>query len=99
MADASAQYRNSTPETNWLKAYYFARAAVSLVWVAAALTVGKNVPVVGNVLLFAYPAWDAIANIADLQGNGGWKKNPTRRLTWPLAARQRWLSQSLSVSA
>jgi uncharacterized membrane protein HdeD (DUF308 family) len=80
MADTSSRFRNSTSETNWLKAYYFARAAVSIVWVAAAFTVGKNVPVVGYSLLVAYPAWDAIANIADVQGNGGWKKNPTQVL-------------------
>lgn len=80
MADASFKYPNSTQETNWLKAYYFARAAVSIVWVAAALTIGKSVPAVGDALLFVYPGWDAIANIADVQSNGGLKKNPTQAL-------------------
>ena len=80
MADARSSYRNSTPQTNWLKAYYFARAAVSIVWVAATFTVGNTVPVIGNGLLVAYPAWDAIANIADVQGNGGWRKNSTQVL-------------------
>lgn len=80
MADARSRYRNSTRQINWLKAYYFARAAVSIVWVAATFTVGNTVPVIGNGLLVAYPAWDAIANIADVQGNGGWRKNPTQVL-------------------
>ena len=80
MADARSRYRNSTRQINWLKAYYFARAAVSIVWVAATFTVGNTVPVIGNGLLVAYPAWDAIANIADVQSNGGWKKNSTQVL-------------------
>lgn len=80
MTDASCKNSRSTQEKSWLKAYYFARAAFSIVWVGAALTIGKSVPAVGGVLLFVYPAWDAIANIADAQSNGGLKRNPTQVL-------------------
>jgi uncharacterized membrane protein HdeD (DUF308 family) len=64
----------------WLKSYYFTRAAVSVVWVAAAFTVGKSMPVVAGVLLLVYPAWDAAANLVDAQRNGGLMRNPTQAL-------------------
>ena len=80
MADASIKNANAAQQMSWLKTYYFARFAVAFVWVAAALTIGKSMPWVGEVLLFIYPAWDAIANIADVHGNGGMSKNPTQAL-------------------
>jgi len=64
----------------WLQAYYFTRAVVSFAWVAAAFTVGANVPQVAAGLLLAYPAWDAIANVADAQANGGLITNPSQTL-------------------
>jgi uncharacterized membrane protein HdeD (DUF308 family) len=69
------------PDANrWLKSYYFTRAAVSVVWVAAAFTIGKSMAVVAGVLLLVYPAWDAAANLVDAQCNGGLKHNPTQAL-------------------
>ena len=69
------------PDANrWLKSYYFTRAAVSVVWVAAAFTVGKSMAAVAGVLLLVYPVWDAAANLVDAQRNGGLKRNPTQAL-------------------
>lgn len=49
----------------WLKQYYFIRAAFSVLWVTAALTAGKNSFAVAAALLIIYPAWDAAANVVD----------------------------------
>ena len=66
--------------TNWLKSYYFTRAAFSIVWVAAALTVATTLSVVQGTLLLVYPAWDAVANLVDARRNGGVRHNPTQVL-------------------
>ncbi len=65
---------------DWLKAYYFTRAAVSVIWVAAAFTVGRASPAASDVLFVLYPAWDAAANLADAQRNGGLRRSPTQTL-------------------
>jgi hypothetical protein len=67
----------------WLRTYYFTRAGVSVAWVAAAFSVGVNVPPIAAALLLAYPAWDAIANITDAQCSGGLIADPTRRSMRP----------------
>lgn len=77
---------NAAPQTAWLKSYYFARAAFSIVWVAAALTVGKEIPGVATALLLAYPAWDAAANLADAMRSGGLKNNPPQALNAAVSA-------------
>ncbi|WP_158914173.1 DUF308 domain-containing protein [Caulobacter sp. S45] len=61
--------------SGWLKSYYFTRAAVAVVWFAAAFTVGKSSPPAAAALLVAYPAWDALANFVDAQRSGGLKLN------------------------
>lgn len=66
--------------SDWLTRYYFARAAFSIVWVAAAIAVGTMMPVVAAVLLLVYPAWDALANLADARRHGGLRKNFTQML-------------------
>jgi uncharacterized membrane protein HdeD (DUF308 family) len=58
-----------------LKRYYFLRAGVSVTWIAAAVAVGVANPVIGGVLLVAYPAWDALANAIDARSNGGFRAN------------------------
>lgn len=68
---ASAQER-------WLKLYYFVRAAFSVLWVAAAFTLGQQTPSIAAVLLIAYPAWDALANYADASRSGGLGRNRTQ---------------------
>jgi len=68
----------ATDTDRWLKSYYALRGAVSLVWVAAALTVGLKAPVIAGALLVLYPAWDALANVLDARQNGGLRRNPTQ---------------------
>jgi hypothetical protein len=58
-------------QDKWLKLYYFARAAFSVVWVAAALIVGQQSSSVAAVLFIAYPVFDAAANYVDASRNGG----------------------------
>lgn len=58
-----------------LKRYYFLRAAVSVAWILAAVAVGTSNPLLGGVLVVAYPAWDALANALDARANGGFVAN------------------------
>jgi uncharacterized membrane protein HdeD (DUF308 family) len=70
-----------SPKVNgWLKSYYFTRATFSIVWVAAAFTLGTSMSVIVGALLLIYPAWDAAANVVDAQRNGGLKRNLTQLL-------------------
>ncbi|MCA0028101.1 MULTISPECIES: DUF308 domain-containing protein [unclassified Mesorhizobium] len=68
----------SNDQDKWLKLYYLARAAFSVVWVVAALTVGRQSASIAAVLLVAYPAWDAAANYVDASRNGGLAVNRTQ---------------------
>lgn len=78
MTNDTAEPRTSTHGDTWLTRYYFARAAFSIAWVAAAVGLAHGaVPVVAALLLI-YPAWDAIANVVDAQRNGGLRRNPTQ---------------------
>jgi uncharacterized membrane protein HdeD (DUF308 family) len=78
---ATALHPQRSPQgSQWLKPYYFSRAAFSVVWVVVAFTVGKSVPTVAAALLLLYPAWDAAANLVDARRNGGLKQNPTQAL-------------------
>ncbi|MEK1888387.1 MAG: DUF308 domain-containing protein [Phyllobacterium sp.] len=61
-----------------LKLYYFARAAFSVVWVVAALLVGRQSPSVAATLLIVYPVWDAAANYVDASRSGGLAANRTQ---------------------
>ena len=67
-------------QEEWLKLYYFARAAFSGVWVAAAFTAGQQSWVIAAVLLAAYPAWDALANYVDASRSGGLGQNRTQAI-------------------
>jgi uncharacterized membrane protein HdeD (DUF308 family) len=58
-----------------LKRYYFLRAGVAAVWVAAAFTIGAANPLAAGILLVLYPAWDAFANARDAVANGGFRAN------------------------
>lgn len=64
----------------WLKTYYLTRAAFSLLWVAAAATLGRHMPAVAAALLVCYPAWDALANLVDARRSGGLAANRTQAL-------------------
>jgi len=86
MTDTNLKQQTFPQGNQWLKPYYFSRAAFSVVWVAAAFTVGKSVPAVSAALLLAYPAWDAAANLVDARANGGLKRNPTQALNVAVSA-------------
>jgi hypothetical protein len=68
----------TSAQERWLQLYYFARAAFSVLWVAAAFTLGQQTPSIAAVLLIAYPAWDALANYADASRSGGLGRNRTQ---------------------
>ncbi|VTU27477.1 hypothetical protein H4CHR_02005 [Variovorax sp. PBS-H4] len=70
----------ASQSNEWLKPYYFSRAAFSIVWVLAAHTLGKEMPTLAALLLLVYPAWDAIANLVDAKRNGGLQQNQTQAL-------------------
>ncbi|MFT4434558.1 DUF308 domain-containing protein [Caballeronia sp. 15715] len=65
-------------DERWLKQYYFARAAFSVVWVALAFTIGQHATMIGAALLIVYPLWDAAANYVDMSRSGGMRKNLTQ---------------------
>ncbi|RUX00312.1 MAG: DUF308 domain-containing protein [Mesorhizobium sp.] len=80
MSTQTIQAPSGVAASQWLKSYYFLRAGFSVAWVAAAFTLGKSAPPVAAILLVAYPAWDAIANILDAQRSGGLRANPSQAL-------------------
>lgn len=67
-------------DTQWLKQYYFLRAAFSVAWVIAAFAVAPSSAVIAATLLVAYPAWDAAANYLDARCSGGLNQNRTQGL-------------------
>lgn len=69
-------------QNDWLKTYYFTRAAVSIAWIVLAITVGIAMPMIGAILLVLYPAWDAVANYVDAGKTGGLRNNPTQALNF-----------------
>jgi uncharacterized membrane protein HdeD (DUF308 family) len=62
-----------------LRDYYSIRAIVAAAWVVAAFSVGQS-SWTAAVLLVAYPAWDAIANLFDARRSGGLARNTTQTL-------------------
>ncbi len=80
MTSMTINQTNPVQAMQWLKQYYFIRAAFSIVWIGLALTLGIGMPVIAALLLVVYPAWDAVANVVDAQRNGGLKRNPTHAL-------------------
>lgn len=79
MANNQASFAARANE-QWLRQYYFARASFSVLWVAAALTVGGQSFGVAAALLIAYPAWDAAANVLDAARNGGLAANRSQAI-------------------
>ncbi|WP_315832226.1 DUF308 domain-containing protein [Bradyrhizobium prioriisuperbiae] len=69
-----------TDQEQWLKLYYFIRAGFSVVWVAAAFTVGQQSPILAAILLVVYPTWDAAANYVDAARSGGLGRNRTQAI-------------------
>ena len=71
---------DARPAAGWLTRYYFTRFAVAAAWVALAFTVARNSIPLAAVMLIAYPAWDALANLADASANGGLARNRSQAL-------------------
>lgn len=82
----SAALETAPRGANSLRNYYFLRAVVGAAWVAAAFLVGRTSPAVAAVLLVAYPAWDAVANLIDARAGGGLGRNPTQALNLAVSA-------------
>ena len=80
MTNTSTLQATASQGNDWLKPYYFSRAAFSILWVVAAFTVGRTNPAVAAALLLVYPAWDAAANFVDAQRNGGLQRNRSQAL-------------------
>lgn len=51
-----------------------------MLWVAAALTVGRDSFAVAAALLIIYPAWDALANVIDAARSGGLVANRSQAI-------------------
>lgn len=71
----------SSPQSSWLRSYYFVRALFSIGWIIAAVlsaTVSGSQSALASVLLVIYPAWDAVANLVDARSNDGLKANPAQ---------------------
>ena len=80
MANPQTNQSLLSVSSDWLRTYYFTRAAVSIVWIALAFLLGRGNPQITAVLLVAYPAWDARANYLDAQNNGGLRANLSQAL-------------------
>ena len=65
-----------------LRNYYFARAAFSTAWVAAAYTIGASVPAAAAVLLVAYPHGTRRRTGSMQPGMAGWRTIEPRLSTW-----------------
>jgi len=69
-------------QNKWLQSYYSIRAAVSIIWIALAVLIGKDNSAIGAVLLVLYPAWDALANYLDARKSGGLAVNPPQKFNF-----------------
>lgn len=86
MFDTNTKPRTSPHGNQWLKTYYFSRAAFSMVWVAAVFAVGTRASALSAALLLLYPLWDAAANMLDARRNGGLKSNLPQALNAGISA-------------
>jgi len=71
---------DTSDRAQWLKQYYFLRAAFSVAWVTAAFAAAPSSAAIAATLLVAYPAWDAAANYLDALRSGGLNQNRTQGL-------------------
>lgn len=76
----SEQSTTVSAANRWLTSYYFTRAIVSIAWVLAALTLGRQYQPLGMALLVLYPLWDAAANYVDANRSGGLARNRTQAI-------------------
>ncbi|PXW28593.1 DUF308 domain-containing protein [Paraburkholderia caballeronis] len=85
MVDRHPDFSRPNQE-RWLKRYYFSRAVFSLIWVALALSVGRQSPAGAAILFVVYPAWDALANFVDMSRSGGMAINRTQAANVAISA-------------
>ena len=71
---------NARQGEQWLRNYYFTRAAFSVAWFAVAFLLGAHSPVSATILLIGYPGWDALANYVDMRLSGGKTENSTQTI-------------------
>jgi hypothetical protein len=71
MKNGTTVHANAAIQEGWLQPYYYARAAFSIAWIGLAAAFGTGFPPFAAALLILYPAWDALANLADGQRSGG----------------------------
>lgn len=91
--------KTESQQAAWLRKYYLVRAAFSFAWVAAVFTLAKQSPALATVLLIAYPAWDALANLLDVRMSGGAKANLTQLINiWISALVTLAIAASLAMS-
>lgn len=69
----------SPTQSSWLRSYYFVRALFSIAWIGAAVLAQGQITA-ASLLLVIYPAWDAMANLADAHANGGLAANRSQML-------------------
>ena len=80
MQHHTIDHRPVAASSSWLGRYYFVRFVVSAAWVALAFTVAREAPMIAAVMLIAYPAWDALANLVDAKRSGGLGRNSSQML-------------------
>ena len=85
MIDLSTSQSQAPSPADWLRSYYFNRAAVSIGWIAAALLIGRSNAALAGIFLVAYPAWDALANYLDAQKTGGLAANLSQTLNFAVS--------------
>ncbi len=71
---------NTATQEGWLKPYYYTRAAFSIAWIGLAAAFGTGFPSLAAALLILYPAWDALANLADGRRSGGILSNRSQAI-------------------
>jgi len=71
---------SETEREQWLKVYYFVRAAFSFAWVAVALTLAQHSRPLAVGWLILYPLWDASANFWDAARSGGLAQNRSQSI-------------------
>lgn len=71
MVNETTLHANATTQDGWLEPYYYAKAAFSIAWIGLAAAFGTGFPPLAAALLILYPAWDALANLADGRRSGG----------------------------
>lgn len=60
----------------WLPKFYFLRAGIAAIWVAAVVLTAPASQALAGALFVIYPAWDALANLLDARSSGGMRSNP-----------------------